>query len=91
MTGGNLGVYVGLVPLLPSGRPVRIFEDSLLRSFRFREGLTQHELAIAVSASRATISSIERRRSVPSVALALAIADRLGATVEELFALDDLR
>jgi putative transcriptional regulator len=91
MTGSNPGVWVGLVPLRPEGRTVRLFEASLVRSFRIREGLTQQELATAVGASRGTIAAIERRRSVPSVSLALAIADRLGATVEELFAPDDLR
>lgn len=91
MTFENLGVYVGLMRLGAESRVVRISGWSLLRTFRVREGLTQQELADAVGASRATISSLERRRSVPSVGLALALARHLDATVEELFAPDDLR
>ena len=91
MTDNTIGVYVGLMALHPEPHPVRIVDWTLVRSFRYREGLTQQELATAVRASRATIASIESRRSLPSVSLALAIADRLGATVEELFADDELR
>ena len=91
MTDGPIGIYVGTVALRTEPRTVRIFDWTLVRSFRFREGLSQQELATAVRASRATIASIESGRSRPSVSLALAIAGRLGATVEELFADDDLR
>jgi len=80
---------VTLNPVPP--RTLRIYDWSMLRSFRIRAGLTQQELAAAVSASRATISSLERRRSVPSLALALALARRLDVTVEELFPAEDLR
>ena len=76
---------------IPPSRIVRIYDWSLLRSFRIREGLSQQELADAVGASRATISALELRRSIPSVALALALARRLDATVEELFSPEDLR
>ena len=72
-----------VIPLLP--------EWSTLRGFRIREGLTQQELAESVGTSRTTISSLELNRSIPSVSLALALARRLGPSVEELFALDDLR
>ena len=54
-------------------------------------GLSQDELAAAVSASRQTIRSIELSRSTPSVSLALAIARALNSTVEELFSGDELR
>jgi putative transcriptional regulator len=71
---------------------VRLADDwSMLRSFRVWAGMTQQELADAVGASRATISSLERGRSTPSVALVLALARRLHASVEELFAADPLR
>lgn len=73
------------------GGPIRIYEFSLLRSFRLREGLSQQELADAVGASRATVSKLERGRSVPSVTLALAVARRLSATVEEVFPPEELR
>jgi len=85
------GVRVGLVAVRPEPQPVRILGWSLVRSFRCREGLTQQELANAVHASRATIASIESGQSLPSVSLALAMAERLGATVEELFAPNSLR
>jgi putative transcriptional regulator len=68
-----------VIPLFP--------EWSVLRGFRIREGLTQQQVADSVGASRRTISSIERRTSVPSVAL----ARRFEASVEELFAVEDLR
>jgi putative transcriptional regulator len=64
---------------------------SVLRGFRVLEGLTQQELADSVGASRRTISSLERQRSIPSVTLALALARRFEASVEELFGADDLR
>jgi putative transcriptional regulator len=62
-----------------------------MRSARIWAGLSQADLAAIVGASRATISSIERGRSIPSVTLALAVAGALGTTVEELFAADVLR
>lgn len=70
------------------GGPVRLYEFSMLRSFRIRAGLSQQELADAVGASRTTVWSLEHGRALPSVTLALALAHALGATVEELFAPD---
>ncbi|HET7137299.1 MAG TPA: helix-turn-helix transcriptional regulator [Gaiellaceae bacterium] len=70
------------------GGPVRVYELSMLRSFRMRAGLSQQELANAVSASRTTVSRLELGRAIPSVTLALALARSLGVTVEELFAPD---
>jgi putative transcriptional regulator len=67
------------------GGPVRLYDFSMLRSFRIREGLSQQELADAVGASRTTVWSLEHRRALPSLTLALALARTLGATVEELF------
>ena len=72
-----------IIPLYPGW--------TILRGLRVREGLTQQELADAVATSRTTISLLERRKSIPSVALALALARRFDASVEELFGLDDLR
>jgi putative transcriptional regulator len=57
---------------------------------RVEAGLSQGELAAEVHACRQTISDIERRTRTPSVSLALALAGRLGRTVEELFAPTDL-
>jgi DNA-binding XRE family transcriptional regulator len=49
-------------------------------------GLSQAELAAAVSATPKTIWAIERQKRIPSVTLALAIARVLDREVEELFA-----
>jgi putative transcriptional regulator len=64
---------------------------SPLRGARMWAGLSQDELAEIVGTSRETISSLERRASIPSVTLALALAHALDATVEELFPADELR
>ena len=58
---------------------------SRLKAARFCAGLSQEELAAAVGATRKTISSLERGRSIPSVTLARALAGALSLTVEELF------
>jgi putative transcriptional regulator len=47
--------------------------------------LTQAELAAAAGVTRQTIVAVEAGDYAPSVYLALAIADRLHSTVEELF------
>lgn len=61
-----------------------------LRRFRFDRGeLSQQQLAKMVSVSRQTIVSIERGDYAPSVKLALLLAEKLGAKVEELFYLED--
>jgi putative transcriptional regulator len=73
-------------------RTTPFFESwSRLKTARFYAGLSQDELAAAVGASRGTISSLERRRSTPSLTLAVALAQELSVTVEELFPAGDLR
>jgi putative transcriptional regulator len=52
-------------------------------------GLSQGELAAALSVSRQTINSIEKGRYVPSLPLALALARYFDTTVEEMFHEDD--
>jgi putative transcriptional regulator len=52
-------------------------------------GLSQGELAAALSVSRQTINSIEKGRYVPSLPLALALARYFETTVEEMFREDD--
>ena len=52
---------------------------------RAARGLSQGELAAALSVSRQTINSIEKERYVPSLPLALALARYFGTTVEEIF------
>jgi putative transcriptional regulator len=59
---------------------------TLIQQKRHSTGLSQDEFAAAVGVSRQTISSIENRRTTPSVRLALAIAAMLRTSVEELFA-----
>jgi putative transcriptional regulator len=56
---------------------------------RAAQGLSQGELAAAVSVSRQTINSIEKGRYVPSLPLALALARYFKTTVEEMFHEDD--
>jgi putative transcriptional regulator len=56
---------------------------------RAARGLSQGQLAEAVSVSRQTINSIEKGRYVPSLQLALALARYFETTVEEMFGEDD--
>jgi putative transcriptional regulator len=62
---------------------------NLLRQLRAAKGLSQGQLADAVSVSRQTINSIEQERSTPSLPLAIALARYFGSTVEEVFHADD--
>jgi putative transcriptional regulator len=55
---------------------------------RTRRGLSQGELATAMSVSRQTINSIEQDRYTPSLALAIGLARFFGSTVEEVFDAD---
>jgi putative transcriptional regulator len=52
---------------------------------RAERGLSQAELASALSVSRQTINSIEKGRYIPSLPLALALARYFESTVEEMF------
>jgi putative transcriptional regulator len=56
-----------------------------VRSLRSERGLSQLQLADAVSVSRQTINSIETGRYTPSLPLALALARFFGKPVEEVF------
>ena len=59
-----------------------------LKELRARHGLTQEQLGQAVGVTRQTILSIERGNYSPSVHLALRIARRLEASLEEVFWLE---
>lgn len=59
-----------------------------VRELRTDRGLSQGELAEAVSVSRQTINSIEQERYTPSLPLALALARFFESTVEEMFDAD---
>jgi putative transcriptional regulator len=61
---------------------------NLIREMRTRRGLSQGELATAMSVSRQTINSIEQDRYTPSLALAIGLARFFGSTVEEVFDAD---
>jgi putative transcriptional regulator len=61
-----------------------------VRDAREARAMTQQALAEAVGVTRQTIIAVEKSKFGPSVALALALARVLGATVEELFWLDDV-
>ena len=56
-----------------------------VRELRGGRGLSQAELASAMSVSRQTINSIEKGRYTPSLPLALALARFFETTVEEMF------
>jgi len=60
-----------------------------LRELRLRQGLTQVSLANTVGVTRQTIISVEKGKFVPSVKLALRLADTLGTPLEDVFWLDD--
>lgn len=54
---------------------------------RKKLGLTQQELAEIVDVTRQTIISIEKGNYVPSVALAIKIAEAFNSPVEDIFLL----
>jgi putative transcriptional regulator len=58
---------------------------NLVRELRSERGLSQGQLADAMSVSRQTINSIEQERYTPSLPLALALARFFDTTVEEMF------
>lgn len=61
-----------------------------LRKFRFEsDEMSQQQLAELVGVSRQTIIAIEKGSYSPSVKLALALATKLGTTVEQLFELEE--
>lgn len=62
---------------------------SKVRQYRESKELRQDDLARSVSVSRQTIIALEKNGYTPSTELALRLARALGATVEELFSLED--
>jgi putative transcriptional regulator len=56
-----------------------------VRQLRSDRGLSQGQLAGAMSVSRQTINSIEQERYTPSLPLALALARFFERSVEEIF------
>ena len=60
-----------------------------MKVFRAMHDWTQEELARRVDVTRKTINTVENAKYVPSTYLAIKIARAFGATVEEVFQLDD--
>lgn len=58
---------------------------NLLKDYRAKIDVNQHEMGKLVGVSRQTISQIERGDYSPSVTLALKIAKVFGVTVEDIF------
>jgi putative transcriptional regulator len=56
-----------------------------VRERRTARGLTQEELAALAGVSRQSIIAIERGRYVPSLPLALGLAEIFGCATDELF------
>jgi putative transcriptional regulator len=60
-----------------------------LRELRAARAWTQEHLAEAVGVSRQSIISIERGRYVPSLPLALLLAQAFACPVEQIFTLEN--
>ncbi len=61
-----------------------------IRKFRFEHGeMTQQDLANRVGCTRQTIVLLEQARYVPSLALAMNIASVFGATVDDVFQMEE--
>lgn len=74
------------------GRRPKSDEDRVanrIEDFRIQADLTRQELADQVGVHYQTIGYIERGEYSPSLVLALRIASVLGASVEDIFWLDE--
>lgn len=58
-----------------------------VQKFRKSKGITQEELARGIGVTRQTIIAIEKGNYVPSVLLALKIADYFGTDLSSIFKL----
>lgn len=56
-----------------------------LEELRKKRGITQEELADALSVSRQTVSSLESGRYNPSILLAYKIANYFNVSIEQVF------
>lgn len=59
--------------------------NNTLKTLRNARGLTQQQLAEALSVSRQTVISIENGKYDPSLPLAFRIAQFLGVRIEDVF------
>ena len=80
-----LDIVSGSLDTLGMGRTSARGRRNGVRAARVALGLTQAELAGAVGVTRQTVVAVEAGDYAPSVYLALAIAQRLGGSVEHLF------
>lgn len=74
------------------GRKPKSDEDRVanrVEDFRTQSGLSRQELADQVGVHYQTIGYIERGEYAPSLVLALKIASVLGASIEEIFWLEE--
>jgi len=60
-----------------------------IKERRLQRGLSQEELASQVGVSRQSINAIERGRYIPSLPLALRMAQLFDCPTEELFELEE--
>jgi len=60
-----------------------------LKEIRLKKALTQEALANMAGVTRQTIIAIEKGKFVPSVKLALELANALNKPLESIFRLDD--
>jgi putative transcriptional regulator len=64
--------------------------SNAVRRLRFEHGeMTQQELADRVGCTRQTVIMLEQGRYVPSLALALRVAQVFGRPVDDIFRLED--
>ena len=59
--------------------------ENCLEALRKQRGITQEELADALSVSRQTIGALENGRYNPSILLAYKISNYFHVTIEEVF------
>jgi len=60
-----------------------------IKEYRFKQGITQSELATAVGVRRETIVFLEKGKYNPSLFLAHKIAKILNASIEHLFIFEE--
>ena len=63
----------------------RCYMKNRLEELRKQNGITQEELADALSVSRQTIGSLENGRYNPSILLAFKLAHYFHVTIEDIF------
>ena len=56
-----------------------------IRQTRMGQGITQTQLAKDIGISRPYLSDVENGNSVPTIGIAIKIAEALGSTVEHIF------